>query len=37
MLSQLKLIQVTERKLELTLKGQDLVTADSEIKYVVKG
>jgi hypothetical protein len=37
MLFQLKLIQLTERKLELTLKGEDLVTADSEIKYVVKG
>ncbi len=36
MLSRLKLVQVTDRKLKLTLKGQDLVTADSEIEYTAK-
>jgi hypothetical protein len=36
MLSRLKLVQVTEYKLRLTLKGSDLVTAGDENQYVVK-
>lgn len=36
MLSQLKLIRIRGRKLQLTLKGQDLVTADCEIEYAIK-
>jgi len=36
MLSQLKLIQVRGRKLKLTLKGQDLFTADSETEYAAE-
>lgn len=36
MLSRLKLVQERDRKLRITLKGQDLVTAGSEIEYVEK-
>jgi len=36
MLSQLKLVRITGRKLQLTLKGQDLVTAGCQIEYVTK-
>jgi hypothetical protein len=36
MLSRLKLVQVTEHKLKLTLRGQDLIMADSETGDVVK-
>lgn len=36
MLSRLKLVQVTDRKLKLTLKGQDLVTAGSQVQSAAK-
>ena len=36
MLSRLKLVQVTEYKLRLTLKGSDLVTPGNENQYIVK-
>ncbi len=36
MLSRLKLVAVTDRKLRITLKGQDLVATDCEIEYVTR-